>query len=86
MAKFVNIAHESDSVPNIINVDDIVRIRPGLVNSNWSGRDEACTIYLRLVIDEVYEPDFKQREPLVVEVHLSTTEICRRLRTDIFIV
>lgn len=87
MAKFVNIAHPNDSAPNIINVDDIVRIRPGLIESGWSGKDEACTIYLRMTWDSEYDDDNRLwNEPATIEVHLTTREICRRLQTDVFVV
>lgn len=86
MAKFVNVAHADAANPSLVNVDDIVRIRPGLINSNWSGKDETCTIYLRMTMDEEYENNLVLNEPLTIEVYLTTKEICRRMRNDVFTV
>lgn len=86
MTKFVNIAHEADNIPNLVNVDEIARIRPGLINSNWSGREDACSIYFKTTMDEEYENNLVLHEIYVVEVYLSTREMCRRLREEVFTV
>lgn len=88
MAKFLNIAHPDD-VPSVINVDDIVRIRPGLESSGWTGRDAACTIFLRSVVDVEYEGGGRINmvaELVTVEVHLPIKQILLRMRTQIYLV
>lgn len=81
---FVNVAHPDDKIPNLVNVADIVRVKPGLIESGWSGKDEACTIYLRIGLDEEYDNNRTMFGPYCFEVHLSTKEICRRLREEVF--
>ena len=86
MTKFLNIAHPDD-VPSIINIDDIVRIKPGLIGSGYTGKDNACTIFLRSVEDVEYENGHnKMSEMVTIEVHLPIKDILRRMKTQIYLV
>lgn len=84
--RLLNIAIDDKAQPSLVNLDHVLRIKPGSCSSGNTGRDAQCCFIMRAGADTEYDGGVIMSEPYQFDVHLPMREIIRRITKETLVI